>query len=169
MMLPPSRYYPAYVNPDISTFPGNRILAPFNLIQWTSGGSDNDASYTLAPQPPLLYKYNGDVAAQALVDHYTGASPLDAATLGAGARRSYCPNAGVSATRALLPCATQRPCSQASVDAACAVSIWCLASPCLHPPSLPPSHQRRRGRPQQRRQHRHHARRLGVRGHVARL
>ena len=113
MMLPPSRYYPAYVNPDISTFPGNRILAPFNLIQWTSGGSASDASYIVAPQPPALYKYNSDVASQALIDHYSGASPLDDTTLGAGAGCCMDPQsaagwpqpapASTSTTKPLLP------------------------------------------------------------------
>ena len=35
----------------MSTFPGNRILAPFNLIQWTSGSNSNDANYTVTATP----------------------------------------------------------------------------------------------------------------------
>ena len=40
-----------YNGSAIETFPGNRVLAPFKLIQWTKGGNSNDANYTVSATP----------------------------------------------------------------------------------------------------------------------
>ena len=42
---------PRYYSSPISTFPGNRVLAPFNLIQWTTGSNSNEANYTFTATP----------------------------------------------------------------------------------------------------------------------
>ena len=80
-------WYFSYSRP-VAEYPANRVLAPFNVLQWTDGSSDAAASFAVgASTPGPLYAYNADAAAEALNAHFAGTTVLtDAATLATGAR-----------------------------------------------------------------------------------
>lgn len=67
---------------DITTFPGNLLLAPLNVVDWTTNSGDwypqSIAVPATAPDPVL---FNTDLAAKALLNHLSGASPLAPAAL----------------------------------------------------------------------------------------
>lgn len=78
-------WYWSYANP-INAYGGNKVFAPLNLMTWTAGSSDGDASFTVpAAMPGPLYKYNADAAGDALAKHFAGTAELDGTTLNTGA------------------------------------------------------------------------------------
>lgn len=69
---------------NLQTYPGNMLLAPLNVVQWTGDSTEwYPVSWNMPAAPPDPVKFNVDAAAAAVLAHINGTAVLPAADLAA--------------------------------------------------------------------------------------